>query len=88
MTLLRQMVRFGCLVNAPIFGALVLGLALAVVPNGKAIADPGAPVRIVALGDSLTAGFGLQPGEAFPDQLGTLLAAKGHKVTIANAGVL
>lgn len=50
-------------------------------------ADNAAPVRIVAFGDSLTAGFRLQPNEAFPVQLQAALSAKGHNVEIQNAGV-
>ena len=45
------------------------------------------PVEIVALGDSLTAGYGLGPGESFPEQLEAALKARGHDVTVANAGV-
>ncbi len=45
------------------------------------------PVAIVAFGDSLTAGYGLLPGESFPEQLQAALRAKGHDVTVANAGV-
>ncbi|MBS0241872.1 MAG: arylesterase [Proteobacteria bacterium] len=52
-----------------------------------AAAAERAPVRIVALGDSLTAGLGLGPGEAPPDVLARLLKAKGYEVTIENAGV-
>jgi acyl-CoA thioesterase-1 len=50
-------------------------------------ADGDKPVRIVAFGDSLTAGLGLPPSEAFPAQLQKSLVAKGLKVEIANAGV-
>lgn len=45
------------------------------------------PIEIVALGDSLTAGFGLDPGQSFPEQLEAALKARGHDVTVANAGV-
>ncbi|WP_293853084.1 arylesterase [uncultured Alsobacter sp.] len=45
------------------------------------------PLRIVALGDSLTAGYMLPQGAAFPDQLQKALRARGHAVEIANAGV-
>jgi acyl-CoA thioesterase-1 len=45
------------------------------------------PVKIVALGDSLTAGFGLPIEAAFPARLQAALAAKGIRVEIANAGV-
>jgi acyl-CoA thioesterase I len=44
-------------------------------------------VRIVAFGDSLTAGYMLPPGEAFPAQLAAALKARGHNVEITNAGV-
>lgn len=44
-------------------------------------------IRIVALGDSLTAGYGLPSSAAFPVQLERALNKKGHLVTVANAGV-
>ncbi len=45
------------------------------------------PLSILALGDSLTAGYGLQPSDAFPVKLEAALRAKGHNVTVINAGV-
>lgn len=45
------------------------------------------PFKIVGFGDSLMAGFGLGPGEGFTDKLQAALRAKGHDVTVANAGV-
>lgn len=39
------------------------------------------------LGDSLVAGYGLGPGEAFPEMLGAALHAKGRPVRVTNAGV-
>jgi acyl-CoA thioesterase I len=44
-------------------------------------------LRLVALGDSLTAGLGLSPGKAFPDRLEAALRAKGWDVKVINAGV-
>lgn len=44
-------------------------------------------IRIVAIGDSLTAGYGLPTGEDFVTQLEAALRAKGYKVGIENAGV-
>lgn len=44
-------------------------------------------IRIVAFGDSLTAGFRLAPHEAFPVKLEKALKARGFKVEVANAGV-
>jgi len=49
-------------------------------------AGPG-PLRIAALGDSLTAGFGLRPDEAFPAALQRELAARGHAVEMINFGI-
>ena len=45
------------------------------------------PVRIVAFGDSLTAGYGLPVQAAFPVKLERALKAKGYAVEIVNAGV-
>jgi acyl-CoA thioesterase-1 len=43
--------------------------------------------KILALGDSLTAGFGLAPNESFPARLEAALRARGHDVRVLNAGV-
>lgn len=45
------------------------------------------PIRLVAFGDSLTAGLGLPAKDAFPAKLQAALKAKGHDVVIENAGV-
>ena len=45
------------------------------------------PIKIVALGDSLSAGFGLSVEAAFPSKLAEALKAKSVAVTIVNAGV-
>jgi acyl-CoA thioesterase-1 len=45
------------------------------------------PVRVVALGDSLTAGYGLAAADAFPVKLEAALRARGLAVKITNAGV-
>jgi acyl-CoA thioesterase-1 len=44
-------------------------------------------LKIVALGDSLTAGLGLSAAEAFPARLEAALKAKDIAVEIVNAGV-
>ncbi|NIX75350.1 arylesterase [Microvirga sp. c23x22] len=46
-----------------------------------------APIRLVALGDSLSAGYGLPNEAAFPMALERALKAKGYNVEVANAGV-
>lgn len=50
-------------------------------------AQPATVTHIVAFGDSLTAGFGVAPGDAFPVQLAARLKADGYDVEVANAGV-
>jgi acyl-CoA thioesterase I len=61
-------------------------LALAI-PMGEPATAADRPVRIVALGDSLTAGYGLPADAAFPAKLEKALTARGLAVEIANAGV-
>jgi acyl-CoA thioesterase I len=69
-------------------GATVAIVAAAVVmPAAAQSAGAGRPVKIVALGDSLTAGFGLPADAAFPARLQAALAGKGLAVEVANAGV-
>lgn len=46
-----------------------------------------AGVRVVVLGDSLAAGYGVKADEAFPARLEAALRANGYDVTVANAGV-
>lgn len=57
--------------------------------SGVAAAAPGAagPYRVVYLGDSLAAGFGLPEEEAFPAVVETLLCERGLGVETVNAGV-
>jgi acyl-CoA thioesterase I len=45
------------------------------------------PVHILALGDSLTAGYGLPTDMAFPTKLQAALKAKGIDAVVDNAGV-
>ncbi|MBW2690976.1 MAG: arylesterase [Deltaproteobacteria bacterium] len=65
---------------------LLLMLVLAVVPVFANSTLPG-PVVILVLGDSLTAGYGLEETETFPFQLEKKLQAAGYHVTVINAGV-
>ena len=45
------------------------------------------PIKVVVLGDSLSAGYGLPAGAAFPVKLQKALKAKGIEVDMTNAGV-
>ena len=67
------------------FAALLL-LTFACGPAAFA-APADAPVKIVVLGDSISAGFGLPVQDALPAKLAGALKAKGVAATIANAGV-
>lgn len=62
---------------------LTLALSLGLM-SGTAFAKPA---TILALGDSLTAGYGLPEGEGLVPQLNAWLAANGVEATLLNAGV-
>lgn len=68
-----------------LFAALAVMLC-ALAHIGPAAAQ-GRPIRLVALGDSLTAGYNLPESAAFPAVLERALKARGHNVAVANAGV-
>ena len=63
--------------------AMVPAMVSALVP---VVAHAETP-RVLVLGDSLVAGYGLPPGQSLPDQLQRDLAASGIAVTVINAGV-
>ncbi len=70
---------------------ILTGVAALMMVFGPFAAPPAwsadRPVRIVALGDSLTAGYGLPATAAFPVRLEAALRARGHSIVIVNAGV-
>ncbi len=75
---------------APFMHILVLMVAftaLDVALSGAALADEARPVKLVVLGDSLSAGLGLTAADAFPARLQKALRNKGIAVDIGNAGV-
>lgn len=59
-------------------------LLLALVNAASAEAEP---LRLLVLGDSLSAGWGLAVGQSFPEQLEKALRAEGRDVRVINAGV-
>ncbi|KAA1055458.1 arylesterase [Azospirillum argentinense] len=70
--------------------AVVAGIGAGVGMTAPALAQSGAgkgPYTLLALGDSLTAGYGLPEPQAFTVQLQAALRAKGYDVTVVNAGV-
>jgi acyl-CoA thioesterase-1 len=64
----------------------VLMFALMTVAN-PAWAEAAKPIKLVVLGDSLSAGLGLPAQEAFPTKLQKALQDKGIEVGMTNAGV-
>jgi acyl-CoA thioesterase-1 len=64
----------------------VLMLALMTVAN-PAWAETTKPIKLVVLGDSLSAGLGLPAQDAFPAKLKKALQTKGIAVDMINAGV-
>jgi acyl-CoA thioesterase-1 len=69
------------------FALLAVALVLALLARGPTAAAGDRSVRIVVLGDSLTAGLGLPADEAFPAKLERALKAKGLAIEVINAGV-
>ncbi len=67
--------------------ALIAVLLLGLGATSLDAAPIDAPVKIVALGDSLTAGLGVTAQDAFPEKLAQALKAKGIAATVTNAGV-
>ncbi|AXC48466.1 arylesterase [Paracoccus suum] len=68
--------------------SFTFGLGAAVAAPGFAYAVAPAPVRLLAFGDSLTAGFGLAPDQGFVPRLGAWLADHGGPpVQMINGGL-
>ena len=67
---------------------LIMGLMTAATAfAGGPVAGSGKPIKMVVLGDSLSAGYGLAGTAAFPIRLQKALEVKGMKVDMINAGV-
>ena len=69
-----------------IFACAMAFVALLAPLHGPAVGQEK-PIRLVALGDSLTAGLGLPEGASFPAALEQALKDRGHNVEVTNAGV-
>jgi acyl-CoA thioesterase I len=77
----RQVGWFAIAVNAAVLIAAIF------VDGTSMSATSNAPIKVVAYGDSLTAGFMLQPNESFPAQLAARAKTRGLNVDVLNAGV-
>ncbi|MBA1155065.1 arylesterase [Microvirga mediterraneensis] len=71
------------------FMTIIFACAAALAALGAALPAQAQtrPIRLVALGDSLSAGYNLPQEAAFPVVLEKALKARGHNVEVANAGV-
>ena len=65
---------------------LALLAALFLLPAGYA-AQRGALPVIVCFGDSITAGYGVAPGQAYPADLQKDLDARGYQYRVINSGI-
>jgi acyl-CoA thioesterase-1 len=66
----------------------ILVLIMGLMTAEMALAQTSAkPIKMVVLGDSLSAGLGLSGSAAFPERLQKSLETKGIKVDMINAGV-
>jgi acyl-CoA thioesterase-1 len=70
-----------------VFRVLLCNWLIAALAFGATAAPASQPLRIVVLGDSLVAGFGIKHSDAFPAQLERALKERGHDVEVINAGV-
>lgn len=82
---LREQTRYGT--RWAQFNAIWLILAIFAAGINGIAAAAAKPIKIVAIGTSLTQGYNLPPGTDFTAVLQAQLRAKGHDVAIVNAGV-
>ncbi|ALG71987.1 acyl-CoA thioesterase [Azospirillum thiophilum] len=81
----------GASFKAALSGGLSAAVLAFTIAAGASMTVPtsaaAAPVKLLALGDSLTAGYGLAEPQGFTRQLEKALSGKGYSVTVINAGV-
>jgi acyl-CoA thioesterase I len=69
--------------------ALIAALSLSITTYATSpgpVPSRGIPI-IVCFGDSITAGYGVAPGQAYPDDLQTDLDSRGYHYKVVNAGI-
>lgn len=76
----------------PVHKILILSLVYLFIYANSALSESKQPqneknIKIVMLGDSITAGYGLPQEEAFPAVAEKILKSKGHQVSLLNAGI-
>lgn len=78
---------FTATVNSRIAAFVALILCLVAVTAPANVYAQSEPVKLAILGDSLAAGYGLAPAQAFPARLQVALKDKDRNVTVINHGV-
>ena len=76
--------RYGLFMHIAVLMLALMTIAMTAASQAQPAAKP---VKLVVLGDSLSAGLGLPAQEAFPQKLQKALQAKGMAVDMTNAGV-
>jgi acyl-CoA thioesterase I len=77
----------GCRSKTPEPPAPVASEAATPTPPSDTNAVPDGRPVIIAFGDSLTAGYGADPGESYPDYLQKDLNANGYSYQVINQGI-
>jgi acyl-CoA thioesterase-1 len=78
--------RFAAAINSLLIAILCASLAVSPA-HAQTAPAPAGPVKLAFLGDSLSAGYGVAPGEAIPARLDAALRKQGRNVTVINQGV-
>jgi len=67
---------------------LIIGTILfSILGSTSVIADSTVAVRVLVFGDSIAAGYGLDPAESFPAQLQEIAKERGVNIVVTNAGL-
>lgn len=87
----RWQVVAGCLMHVPCFYTIDVDvlrrfLVSIVVLFAACPAFAASRALLVCFGDSITAGYGVQPGQAYPDQLQKMLDRDGYNYKVVNEG--
>ena len=76
-----------CRVRKPFVKVATFIVAVSIMLPAAITADQIEPIRIVAIGDSLIAGYGLKPEQGFTSKLQKILNERGCPVRIINSGI-
>jgi acyl-CoA thioesterase-1 len=70
-----------------IVAPLILSCSLYAAPRGSVPVPPRSLPVIDCFGDSITAGYGVDPGKSYPDDLQADLDTRGYHYRVVNSGV-